>query len=914
MATILYGGFVLPQQKAYAAGTNSTINFQARLQMVAGNVAPDGKYNVQFKLYNATSGGTALWTETYYDSNGVTAGNDNRVNVSNGYLSVNLGSQTAFSGINWDQELYLTMNIGGTTQTATPTYDGEMDPRLRLTGVPYAFRAGQLAQYNATTTYTSTLSLQSPTGGNQDFVIQDQGAGGTYNLLTTNTADANYIKLQASTPGTAQTGYFNISGTGIAGILQAGTFDGASSGALAIGSTNATSINIGKTGSNILTTINGTGLFKPTSGNDSVTALQVQPAGSTTPVLDVDTTNVRIGIGTATPTQQLHIYVSNGAAPVTVKIQNAAGTTGTESRLLLSTTTTYNNETTGAAVTAHRTGGAGNGSTDLYLQTSNTGSTLNTQATISSTGVVTFKNSADATGAFQVQPAGSATPVFNVDTSNSRVGIGLALPLYKLDVVGDVNTSTVYRVGGTSGATTTCTSGNVLQNAVIAGGIVTGGSCIANGAGVTLQNVYDNSASPATIALSSTNLGFKIKDASTTVGGDLFSVQNNAGSTKYLNVTTSGASVAGTLSASGGFVGSSLDLSSSGTLTIGGTNATTLSLGNGTSNTTLNIGGANTGYNSILGLTIALNSGSGSSGTVTSYAGASTFTVENAGLLLAQTTNSSSAFTLQNSSSNTIFNVDTSSNIVTVKTSNTNSNTALKVVNSSNVTVFNVSTNTNPGATITTNSTAALLVQDTSNAALLTVDTSNVQVIVGSVTNGLLFSGSSGYTLYGNARSAKRIMLTPEYAGAALDPGSGSNNTGSMTSGYDGTNRTNYYKWTTAQGTNQSYDVVVQVPVPNDFSAWSGSTPLCINAYTSNTTNGTITGQVIKSDTFTDSNYSSFHSFTPGSTSTWTPSCYNLESSGYNAGDYLTVRIRMQSPNGGDVRIGNVYMDYLSNK
>jgi len=125
------------------------------------------------------------------------------------------------------------------------------------------------------------------------------------------------------------------------------------------------------------------------------------------------------------------------------------------------------------------------------------------------------------------------------------------------------------------------------------------------------------------------------------------------------------------------------------------------------------------------------------------------------------------------------------------------------------------------------------------------------------------------------------------------------------------TNRTNYYKWTTTQGTNQSYDVVVQVPIPKDYSAWSGSNPLCINAYTSDTTNGTITGQVIRSDGTTDSNYSSFHAFTPGSTTTWANSCYALNSSGYTAGDYLTIRIRIQSPNGGDVRIGNVYMDYF---
>ncbi len=156
-----------PAQAANGA-TSSNLNFQARLLNTSGSVVPDGYYNIRFKIYdggtdphkpgsttgtgqgNTGTAGTALWNEQYYDSNGVTAGNDNRLRVTNGYFSANLGSQSAFSGINWDQENWLTMDIGGTTQTATPTYDGEMYDsityyRIKLTGVPYAFSAGQLA-------------------------------------------------------------------------------------------------------------------------------------------------------------------------------------------------------------------------------------------------------------------------------------------------------------------------------------------------------------------------------------------------------------------------------------------------------------------------------------------------------------------------------------------------------------------------------------------------------------------------------------------------------------------------------------------------------------------------------------------------------------------------------------------------
>jgi hypothetical protein len=121
------------------AATSNTINFQARLETAAGAIVPDGNYNVEFKLYSTSSGGSPLWTEDRLNSA------SQGIEVANGYLTANLGSITSFPGsINWDQQLWLTMNIGGTT-TGTPSWDGEMSPRLALTALPYAFRAGQLA-------------------------------------------------------------------------------------------------------------------------------------------------------------------------------------------------------------------------------------------------------------------------------------------------------------------------------------------------------------------------------------------------------------------------------------------------------------------------------------------------------------------------------------------------------------------------------------------------------------------------------------------------------------------------------------------------------------------------------------------------------------------------------------------------
>ena len=120
------------------AATPSTLNFQARLMSSAGNIVPDGTYNVEFKIYNAsTSSGSSqgscsgdsncLWTETRLTTDSAPL----RIIVKNGYLSAYLGDKTALPANIWGQQLWLTMNIGGTS--GAPSWDGEMTPRIRMT-------------------------------------------------------------------------------------------------------------------------------------------------------------------------------------------------------------------------------------------------------------------------------------------------------------------------------------------------------------------------------------------------------------------------------------------------------------------------------------------------------------------------------------------------------------------------------------------------------------------------------------------------------------------------------------------------------------------------------------------------------------------------------------------------------------
>ncbi len=119
---------------AYAA-FNPEINYQGKLMDASGNTVADGSYNVEFKLYASLSGGAPIWTEDDLVSNGQGAA------LKSGLFSLMLGSTTPFTGVNFNQTLYLGVDIGGTANAPTPTWDGEMSPRKILGAVPAAFEA-----------------------------------------------------------------------------------------------------------------------------------------------------------------------------------------------------------------------------------------------------------------------------------------------------------------------------------------------------------------------------------------------------------------------------------------------------------------------------------------------------------------------------------------------------------------------------------------------------------------------------------------------------------------------------------------------------------------------------------------------------------------------------------------------------
>lgn len=922
-----------------APGVNQTLSFQGRLLNSSGGVVPDGYYNMQFKIYQdgagtaaGNSGGTLEWTENYVN-NGGTSG----IQVKNGYFSVTLGANNAFgSSIDWNQDtLWLSMNVAGTATacstfgTAPCTADGEMLPMKRLTSTPYALNAGRLG------------------GLTSDGFIQN-----------------------STSPQTAD---FNITGTGVAGTIQATTtvttpaIDRADAGSIDIGTTNATSINLNQdvtvAAGQSLTLAGGNTASRPGSPTEgmlyydtdakqlltyangkwqgeSKTATKIVAASNSSQAVKDGADYVADGTGDQTEINSAltaaaggKVYLAEGTYTISsaISVPNNTTLAGAGAGTVITVTNSFN--TSINAITNTTTGGSGTGITiqDLKLD----GNRAN-QASGTMRGIYL-----DGVGSGSGSSAVQGSKVTNIQAYNwNSYGIGLSSSsnntisanagqnnAYNIYVTGGARNTIAHNTtrGGGYGVYIGSTSLNALSDNTVEA---------SSSAGLLIDVSADsNTITGNTVTGSSSGIFLNFADSNTITGntsennssigiGVSYSANNTISSNNIHNNAVRG-----------------VDISSSTGSTVSGNNFSD----NGGSTTNESIYLLNADSNAIAGNTITDSSAStnnyainvSNSGSDTNYLAGNTLgggSIHDlgTGTVYGGQTNSAGNYVLQPAGSielmkdtNVTGSLSASSSVLAPDVDRASSGTlTIGSTNATAITIGRTSANTATTflgtaifkPTTGNNSTTAFQLQRADGTAMFVADSTNQLITIGNSAGGNIttISTSTGeITKYGTARNTKKITLAAEYTGSVLDAGSGSNNTGTMTSSIDLTNRMNYYKWTTSQGTNQSYDVVVQVPLPTDFDGWASSNPLSITTYTSNTTNGTITLETRDSGGTVRCN---FVSVTPGSTSTWATnnSACTLNTGTYTAGDYMTLRIRMQSPTSGDVRVGNINLSYLS--
>ncbi|MCU0611876.1 MAG: hypothetical protein MUE60_08825 [Candidatus Eisenbacteria bacterium] len=149
-----------------AAQIPQHISYQGLLTDAAGQPVPDGAYDLTFRIYDAESGGTPLWSEPH-----------TAVPVQAGIFDVSLGEiiplNLTFNAPHWM----------GVTHAANP----ELSPRIPLTSVPYAYNArllnGSAQVVNTLEGLTGAVDLQAGSNVGIDvtgstITISATGGGG----------------------------------------------------------------------------------------------------------------------------------------------------------------------------------------------------------------------------------------------------------------------------------------------------------------------------------------------------------------------------------------------------------------------------------------------------------------------------------------------------------------------------------------------------------------------------------------------------------------------------------------------------------------------------------------------------------------------------------------------------------------
>ncbi|MEO5499087.1 MAG: hypothetical protein ABIR46_01145, partial [Candidatus Saccharimonadales bacterium] len=498
---------VSSQNAEAATGINQQINFQGRLLNAQGAVVPDGFYNVQFKIYQDGDGlsvgnttgspaGSLKWTEAHLNQAG------KGVQVKNGFMSVQLGSVTAFgSSVDWDQDtLWISMNVGNTNGSCTPFTscggDGEMIPMKRLSSTPYALNSGQLGGK------TSAQFLQLAQG------VQVDASTNTTSVFVNKTSTGNFLQLQAS-----GTDVFTVSNSGdvILGNNANHSITIAASAASTAGRVLSLSggtggSGTGNAGGNLLLQ-GGTAGGSNANGGDVVINAGAKTGSGINGVISLGTTNTSaINLNQNTIVQASSLTV--GTSTVTGNVVISDGSSNT------------------ATITVGNL--AGNYSYSIPVTTASDTICLQTFANCASTGVTTVGSYSTTNTA-----AGGATITGNTivfqnasGTAPGMVGTGTQTFAGDKTFSGNVNTSSQYQIGGnnllsSSALTFTAASTNSIvatsnQALLIQGGISlvsnTNGGAVTiaggggNGTGVKgLVNIGPSSATAITNSTCASN-------------------------------------------------------------------------------------------------------------------------------------------------------------------------------------------------------------------------------------------------------------------------------------------------------------------------------------------------------------------------------------------------------------------------
>jgi hypothetical protein len=322
----------------------------------------------------------------------------------------------------------------------------------------------------------------------------DAGAN-LWRVIGGGAATGGYIQLQGATPGTQQTGNFNISGIGIAST----GFDAAVSGTLNLGTTNASAVNIATNatahtvGIGTDTTTVQTIAIGSTNGTSSLSlqagtgSLSVQTQGGTLGIANNSVAQA-IVMGNTTGTSSVTVFCGTGSCTFGAGATAHTTTVGTTNT---TSTTTLQGGTGGVNI---GTGGVSNviqigsttGSTTQTINIGNNaisgssdsvviGSTIAGNITLQSAATISIGNNA-------------AAQTINIGNTTGATGILASVGSGNFSLDGATNST--YTLGASTTTGTISIGGTTQTGAITLGNSTAAGILnIANGSGATAVNI-----------------------------------------------------------------------------------------------------------------------------------------------------------------------------------------------------------------------------------------------------------------------------------------------------------------------------------------------------------------------------------------------------------------------------------------
>lgn len=127
---LFWSMLVVPISQSVWGQIPQTVSYQGILQNADGTLVADGNYDISFKLYDASSGGTQLWSETH-----------SQVAVNQGLYHLILGADNPLN-LPFDKPYWLSMSVNG---------GEDLSPRISLTASPYSLNAAKIADNTVST-------------------------------------------------------------------------------------------------------------------------------------------------------------------------------------------------------------------------------------------------------------------------------------------------------------------------------------------------------------------------------------------------------------------------------------------------------------------------------------------------------------------------------------------------------------------------------------------------------------------------------------------------------------------------------------------------------------------------------------------------------------------------------------------